>query len=339
MTRRALLAASRSPPPSCSSRRSPAPTTSRTPTSPCRSRRPARCSSPRRSRSAAPFHGAYRDIPLRKGESIDRISVAEGGRRYSRGGSTELGSIDRSGHVQLRDEREAGADRLALPAPPANRARSRSRYRFRGLTVAHDDVVDVNLKVWGDEWTEPLAQPDRDDARCPGRSRSGRATASGATRPGCNGDVARAPQVGDAPRASNVPGHQFVELRVVFPRRVLTSTAGAKVGRGSGLGGDRRGGGRRRRPSYRHDQRTARRREAPSRARRSSASLLLALGPALARRSLLVWLVYGRERAHRLRPRVRAGAADRHRAGARPAAPAPGDRGRLAASSRRRSST
>ena len=25
-------------------------------------------------------------------------------------------------------------------------------YRFRGLAVAYDDVVDVNLKVWGDEW-------------------------------------------------------------------------------------------------------------------------------------------------------------------------------------------
>ena len=40
------------------------------------------------------FHGAYRDIPLRKGESIDRIQVSEQGEKYTRGGSTELGSID-----------------------------------------------------------------------------------------------------------------------------------------------------------------------------------------------------------------------------------------------------
>src|SRR4029453_10517565 len=42
------------------------------------------------------YHGAYRDIPLRQGESIDRLSPAAGGRPYTRGGSTKLGSIDRS---------------------------------------------------------------------------------------------------------------------------------------------------------------------------------------------------------------------------------------------------
>ena len=31
------------------------------------------------------------------------------------------------------------------------------RYRMQGLAVAYDDVVDVNLKVWGDEWDESLA--------------------------------------------------------------------------------------------------------------------------------------------------------------------------------------
>ena len=25
-------------------------------------------------------------------------------------------------------------------------------YRLSGLAVAYDDVVDVNLRVWGDEW-------------------------------------------------------------------------------------------------------------------------------------------------------------------------------------------
>ena len=32
------------------------------------------------------------------------------------------------------------------------------RYTIRGLAVAYDDVVDVNLKVWGDEWEEPLGR-------------------------------------------------------------------------------------------------------------------------------------------------------------------------------------
>ena len=32
----------------------------------------------------------------------------------------------------------------------------RIRYRLSGVAVAYDDVVDVNLKVWGSEWDEPL---------------------------------------------------------------------------------------------------------------------------------------------------------------------------------------
>ena len=36
-------------------------------------------------------------------------------------------------------------------------------------------------------------------------------------------------------RAVNIPSNQWVEERVVFPRRLLTSTAGAKVVEGNGL--------------------------------------------------------------------------------------------------------
>ena len=39
-------------------------------------------------------------------------------------------------------------------------------YTLRGVAVAYDDVVDVNLKVWGDQWDEPLDRlvGDRDGA-------------------------------------------------------------------------------------------------------------------------------------------------------------------------------
>ena len=40
---------------------------------------------------SGPFSGAYRDIPLRDGESIDHVMVAERGRPYRPGGNTELG--------------------------------------------------------------------------------------------------------------------------------------------------------------------------------------------------------------------------------------------------------
>ena len=39
------------------------------------------------------FSGAYRDIPVRTGESIDQVSVSEGGNRYTGGASTELGGF------------------------------------------------------------------------------------------------------------------------------------------------------------------------------------------------------------------------------------------------------
>ena len=38
-------------------------------------------------------------------------------------------------------------------------------YRLRGLAVAYDDVVDVNLKVWGSEWDEPLGRAHGDRGR------------------------------------------------------------------------------------------------------------------------------------------------------------------------------
>ncbi len=34
----------------------------------------------------------------------------------------------------------------------------RVHYRLRGLAVAYDDVVDVNLRVWGDHWPVGLAR-------------------------------------------------------------------------------------------------------------------------------------------------------------------------------------
>ena len=41
------------------------------------------------------FSGAFREIPLRAGESIDRISVTEGEDRYRPGGSVTLGTEGR----------------------------------------------------------------------------------------------------------------------------------------------------------------------------------------------------------------------------------------------------
>ena len=236
------------------------------------------------------FHGAYRDIPLRKGESIDRISVAEGNRRYTRGGSTELGSIDRSDTFNYEDN--GRRVRIVWHFLAAGEARTYTiSYRFKGLTVAYDDVADVNLKVWGPSWSEPL--PNLTAAmRLPRPVALGPSYRVYGHPAWVHGVVARAPRVATL-RAVNVPSHQWVELRVVFPRRVLTSTAGAKVVHGNGLAAIVRQEADAQ-ASYRHD------RERLDDARNHPGRTLLwlalfALGPALAA-LFLVWLVYGRER-------------------------------------------
>ena len=102
------------------------------------------------------FHGGYRDIPIAKGETIDRVSVSEPSHRYSYGGSTELGSI---GQPYTFATTHIGDNLRAVwhfDDPSGGPRTFTISYRFRGLAVAYDDVVDVNLNVWGDAWSAPL---------------------------------------------------------------------------------------------------------------------------------------------------------------------------------------
>jgi uncharacterized membrane protein len=174
------------------------------------------------------FTYGFREIPLRAGERIDEIGVTENGRPFQPGASTELepggppgtfGVRDLDGRVRIvwRFTTDGFAQRTFV-----------IHYRIAGLAVAYDDVVDVNLKVWGDEWEQRL----------------GRLTA---TMRG-PGDVVRAwghPVWvrGDVTidgrsailRALDVDAGQFVELRTLYPRDTFTSTGGMRVASGSGL--------------------------------------------------------------------------------------------------------
>ena len=97
---------------------------------------------------SGPFSGAYRDIPVRSGESIDHVSVAEGAKRYRPGANTELGGFglpDSFGVTPIHK-----GIRIVWHYAANNERRTFDiSYRFRGLAVAYDDVVDVNLNVWG----------------------------------------------------------------------------------------------------------------------------------------------------------------------------------------------
>ena len=150
------------------------------------------------------------------------------------------------------------------------------------------------------------------------------------------GVVARAPDRATL-QAVQVPAHQFVEHRVRLPAGPAHVDRGRAGPARERARPDRRGGARRRSATTsRTSEKIDDAKEHPGRT--LLLLLVLGLGPALGLIGL-VWLFYGRERADRLRPRVRAGAADRDGAGPRPVARAGRRRRRARTSSPRRSST
>ncbi len=109
------------------------------------------------------------------------------------------------------------------------------RYGIRGLAVAYDDVVDVNLKVWGDEWEQPLGQLT---ATMTGPANVVRAWGHPVW---VRGDVTLEGER-SLLRAVAVPARQFVELRTLYPRDAFPSTAGMRRRRGRRAGEDHRRG-------------------------------------------------------------------------------------------------
>jgi uncharacterized membrane protein len=108
------------------------------------------------------------------------------------------------------------------------------RYRLKGLAVAHDDVVDLYWQAWGEEWQEPLDSL-RATAVLPGEVGRGDVKVFGHPA-SVSGVTSLGPDKGSPTLlASDVPAGQFVEMRVVFPRELLSSTGGARVEQGDGL--------------------------------------------------------------------------------------------------------
>jgi len=177
------------------------------------------------------FTGGYRDIPLREGESIADVYVEEPGTRYRPGASAELGSTGEPNTFGATEIE--GGFRIVWHYVAVLPRTFTIGYTLRGLTVAHDDVADVNLQVWGDEWEKPLGRLTA-TLVLPGTARSDLYRAWGHPVQ-VRGDVELRPgQV--FLRAIDVPAKQFVELRTVFPRSLLRSTAGAQVRDGNAFG-------------------------------------------------------------------------------------------------------
>ena len=180
-----------------------------------------------------PFSGAYREIPLRDGESISNVSVREGDAEYTPGASTELGSFGLPGTFGVAKV-EGNRTRIVWHYSAVNESRTfEVSYTFVGLSVAYDDVVDVNLRVWGDEWAAELSRLEA-RIQLPGRAPGDvyvwghPASVDGVTELDSRGR-------GASLRAANVPPEHWVEMRVVFPRSLLQTTSGAREEQGDGL--------------------------------------------------------------------------------------------------------
>ena len=236
------------------------------------------------------FHGMYRDIPLKRGESIDRIAVSEGGKPYARRGSTELGSIGEPATFNFVTSGKRV--RVVWHFDASGEARTFTlSYRFRGVTKAYSDVADMNLRVWGDQWAAGLDDLTA-SLRLPHPIPFGPSYRVWGHPPWVHGVVTEH-RLGTTLRAVGVPAHQWVELRTVVPRSVLTSTAGAQVVAGPGL------------PAILAQERATTASYAHDRARLDDAKrhigrtllflFLLGVGPALAV-VFVTWLVFGRER-------------------------------------------
>jgi uncharacterized membrane protein len=178
------------------------------------------------------FQGAWRDIPSRFGERVDQSSVAvyEGGRRYRPGGTIELGTPGPVDSFSVGPY--AGGTRIVWRYAATDEERTFTvSYRMTGLIKVYADTADLNLRVWGDQWTVPLAhlQVQISIPRVPA-SEQDRFRVWGHPRE-VNGRVWRATSLDAvALEATDVPAQRWVELRTIFPPNVLASTSGAQLG-------------------------------------------------------------------------------------------------------------
>jgi uncharacterized membrane protein len=179
------------------------------------------------------FEGAWRDIPSRFGEVVDpsSVRVSEGGRAYAPGGTTTLGEPGPPDTFAVGPY--DGGTRIVWRYNASDESRTfRISYRMTGLVKVYADTAELNVRVWGDQWTVglgtlhatlhlpravPAAQQDR--FRVWGHPRE------------VSGTVERNASLDGATlEASGIAPQQWVELRTVFPPTVLSSTTGAAPG-------------------------------------------------------------------------------------------------------------
>jgi len=155
------------------------------------------------------------------------------GGAYQQGGCVELGCNSPKGTYGIASI--PGHARIVWHYQASDEHREFTvTYTMTGVATAYDDVIDVNLQVWGDQW--PVGA-DRVTARIhvPGDPQRGDVyvwghpyDVDGSTSLGEDG-------VSPSLTANSIPSETWVELRAAFPTSLVATTSGARSGQGDGL--------------------------------------------------------------------------------------------------------
>ena len=178
------------------------------------------------------FSGAYRDIPLTGDETFELVSVGDELVTYDSGGCAWLGCSSPPGTYGL--EEQAGLARVVWHHSSDDEPRTFELvYRMSRVVTVYDDVADLQYKVWGEQW-EVGADLVEAEVILPDGATEGQVRVYGHPY-GIDGRTSRGDdEVSPTLQARDVPPHRFVEIRVLFPPDLLTSSDGVTVIAGAG---------------------------------------------------------------------------------------------------------
>jgi len=179
------------------------------------------------------FSGAYRDIQLRGDETFELVSVGDELVTYDSGGCAWLGCSSPAGTYGL--DEQPGLARIVWHHSSDDEQRTFELvYRMNRAVTVYDDVADLNYQVWGDQW-EVRADRVTAEVHLPQGASEGDLRVYGHPY-GVDGETSLGEDgVSPSLEARNVPPHTFVEIRVVFPPDLLTSSDGVTLIAGAGL--------------------------------------------------------------------------------------------------------
>lgn len=178
------------------------------------------------------FSGAYRDIPLWGDETFELVSIGDELITYDPGACAWLGCSSPPGTYGL--DEQPGLARVVWHHSSNDEVRTFELvYRMSRVVTVYDDVADLLYEVWGDQWE---VRTDRVTAEVilPDGASEGEVRVYGHPY-GIDGETFLGEDgVSPGLEATNVSPHQFVEIRVLFPPDLLTSSDGVTVIAGAG---------------------------------------------------------------------------------------------------------